>query len=93
MSATGACAVLSTKQAAIGCQALDLGTTIAALRGGATEANPVVASVINAAGIPGLVVMKIAVTYVLLHFREENPKAVAVANGVTCAAGVHNALL
>ena len=92
-SALSGCAVLSSKEATIGCQVADVATTALAIHGGAVEANPIMASILSAGGWPAFIVVKILVTWFLLEVREEAPDGVAIANGVTCAAAVNNALL
>ena len=90
--ALSGCAYTGSKPAIVACQAFDTWTTVRGLEVGATEANPVLgdsqASVIR---------MKVLVTsiFLLLHHywkgdERERDIAFSIANGITCAAGVHN---
>ena len=87
------CATLGGKELTVGCQAADALTTVAALaKVGAVESNPLVAGVIHSVGIPGFLLMKAGMAYLLT--RDSVPKeARVVANVVTCGAAVHNLVL
>lgn len=87
------CASFAKPEAVIGCQAADTVTTIAALHGGATEANPIVAGIIKSSGYFGLIVFKVAVTLLLLHYADDHPEAVGAGTAITCGAAVNNLLL
>lgn len=87
------CASFAKPEAVIGCQAADTVTTIAALHGGASEANPIVAGIIKSAGYFGLIVFKIAITLLLLNYADEHPEAVGFGTAITCGAAVNNLLL
>jgi hypothetical protein len=83
------CTVLGSKEATIGCQSADTITTIIALHSGAVEANPLMAGVISALGIPGLILVKLGL--ILLLNRDDVPQEARVAaNVITCGVAVHN---
>jgi hypothetical protein len=89
------CATLASNEATIGCQAADTVTTIAALESGAREGNPLLARVLEGAGLPGLVLVKIAITWALLKYvRPERSELErtgrAAVNAQACAAAVYN---
>lgn len=88
------CSVLASKEATVGCQVADLSTTALALKGGAVEANPIMAKLISAVGIPGFIAFKLGVAAWLVHRHETLPPAArAGINGLTCGAAINNAVL
>lgn len=87
------CAQLARDEITIGCQAADAVTTVAALEAGASEANPIVAKIIASSGYLGLVVFKVVIAAILMHYSDDAPEAVGAANAITCGAALNNALL
>lgn len=93
VSMLSGCATFAKPEIITGCQVADTVTTIAALKAGASEANPIVAGVIKHAGYFGLIALKVAVTMVLIHYATEQPEATGAVTAATCAAAVNNVLL
>ena len=90
----GSCAVLESKEAVVGCQAADAGTTLHAVSAGAREANPFVAWLLTQFGPEVFIAAKIGVALLVLHYHPTLPSGLlGLANGVTCAVAAHNARL
>jgi uncharacterized protein DUF5658 len=85
------CSTLASKEAVVGCQAGDAGTTVYAMEHGARELNPIVGTLLSTFGPAGFIAIKAAVTLFLLHVHSTVPMGVmALANGVTCGAAANN---
>ena len=86
------CSTLASKEAVVGCQAADAGTTLYALDAGARELNPIVGTMLATLGPTGFVLAKAGVTLFLLNVHSTVPMGImAVANGITCGAAANNA--
>ena len=90
-SALSGCAVLSDHRVAAGCQVADGVTTFYALKHGAVEMNPILASA-NPYWILGIKVFFAFIVYEV--FKERQEPAYKVAAGATsvmgCGAAIHN---
>ena len=88
----GGCAVLSSKEAIVFCQAVDTTTTLHAVDLGAREMNPIVNWLLTNYGSTAFIAAKIAVTLLVVKaYPELSSDLVAVLNGVTCAVAATNA--
>ena len=88
----GGCAVLSSKEAIVFCQAADATTTLHAVDLGAREMNPVVNWLLTNYGSAAFIAAKLAVTLLVVKaYPELSSDLVAVLNGVTCAVAANNA--
>jgi len=85
----GGCAVLASKEAVVGCQAADAGTTLHAAGLGAREANPFVEWLLAQFGPSGFIAAKIGVTLLVLHYHPVLPSGlVSLANGAVETVGL-----
>jgi len=88
----GGCAVLSSQEAIVFCQAADATTTLHAVNLGAREMNPVVDWMLTNYGATAFIAAKIAVSVLLLKvYPEVSSDLIAVLNGLTCAVAANNA--
>lgn len=88
----GGCAVLSSKEAIVFCQAADTTTTLHAVDLGAREMNPFVNWLLTNYGSSAFIAAKIAVTLLVVKaYPDLSSDLVAVLNGVTCAVAANNA--
>jgi hypothetical protein len=88
----GGCAVLSSKEAIVFCQAADTTTTLHAVDLGAREMNPFVNWLLTNYGSTAFIAAKIAVTLLVVKaYPDLSSDLVAVLNGVTCAVAANNA--
>lgn len=93
ISAQG-CATLASDEATVGCQVADVATTAIALSmPGLIEANPIMAGIIGAVGIPGLLAIKLLFAWWLISNNDVDQDTKAVVNTATCGVAVHNLLL
>ena len=85
------CSALASKEASVGCQTADAVSTFVAIKGGAVEANPIVAGVIDSFGWGGFFLLKAGIAYLLVQYHDSMPQGVrAGINGVTCGAAINN---
>lgn len=88
------CSILASKEATVGCQVADAVSTVVALKTMSVhEANPIMAGVIQAVGLPGFVILKILFAMLLVNYSEEiDDTAEAGINVTTCGIAVVNSL-
>lgn len=84
----GGCATLADRRVAAGCQIADGVTTYAALRAGAVEANPLLASLSGSQ----ILLLKVLLAVAIWKLAPE-PDAVQVASVAGCLPAISNALL
>lgn len=89
------CANLATKEATVACHAADAATTAIVLKQGAAgEGNPVMAAVIERAGLGGFFIAKAVLVWALVNFHEQISKpALGAVNAGTCLIAMSNARL
>ena len=88
----GGCAVLSSQEAVVFCQAADAVTTLHAVDLGAREANPLVEWLLAEFGPEGFIAAKIGVTLLFLQvYPQVSSDLVTLVNAVTCGVAAHNA--
>ena len=93
-SVLSGCAVMASKEAAVGCQAADTLTTLHATSLGGHELNPIVRWLLQNTGPAGFVAAKLAVTLLFVQVHPEmSADLVRLVNGVTCTVAAHNALV
>lgn len=85
------CSTLASKEATVICQTADTVSTIVAIKGGAVEANPVMAKIIAKAGFAGLIGFKVLLVYLILTYGDRlGETGLAAVNVATCAAAANN---
>ena len=91
------CATIGTKENFVLCQAADAATTVLVLGKGGSEANPLMAKIIQKAGFAGMFAIKFALIAIAWEWatgREDDEKVQAgltAANVLTCGVARHNA--
>lgn len=84
------CATLSKPETYADCAAADTASTYLAIKAGAVEANPLMASIIAQGWIPFVMVQ---VGIAMLVFELDEPKVTAPVSALKCGVAVNNLLL